>query len=124
MKIILIAAVLILTLACTHPKQQSALQSNTQQSVPFWTPNEEKEYQECLPESLKVWKYRREAEDYCLLDEEHKHWMRNHPETAGMTEDKGKHEACVKLNKAKINGTLEEFRAAYDGCMAEAYGIH
>jgi hypothetical protein len=110
-------AVLIWAQGCTAQAAQA------KQPTPFWTAVEEKEYKACLPHSLEVWKNRKSAEDYCLLDEEHKRWMRNHPQAAQMSEDHAKHEACLHRNAAKINGTLEEFRTAYDGCMSEAYGI-
>ncbi len=96
-----------------------------QQQVPahFWTQAEEKEYQACLPESLEVWKNQKAAEDYCLIHEEHKHWLRNHPQVAGKEEIKGAMHECLERNKAKINGTWAEFRVAFDGCMREAYGL-
>ena len=93
----------------------------TPESQPFWTPAEESEYQACLPHSLEVWKSRDAAEFYCLDDEEHKHWLRNHPEAK--TEDKAKMQTCLHANAAKVNGTREEFRKAFDGCMSEAYGL-
>ena len=89
--------------------------------MPFWTPEEEKEYQACLPHSLEVWKNQGSAEFYCLDDEEHKRWLRNHPDAK--TEDKAKMLACLHASSAKINGTQEEFRVAFDGCMSKAYGL-
>jgi Zn-dependent M32 family carboxypeptidase len=94
------------------------------QAAPFWTPAEEKEYQACLPDSLKVWKTRKEAEDYCLLDEEHKRWMRLHPEVAKIAEDKAKYSACIDMNKDKFNnGSREEVRFIYNECQRKAYGL-
>lgn len=102
-----------------------ALAGERQQQVPahFWTQAEEKEYQACLPESLEVWKKQKAAEDYCLIHEEHTHWLRKHPQVAGKEEIKGVMQECLKRNEAKINGTWAEFRAAFDGCMRKAYGL-
>jgi len=76
-----------------------------------------------MPHSLTVWKTRKEAEDYCLTWEEHKRWMRNHPEVAGRKKDSAKVRQCMHDNAAKINGTRDEFRAAYDSCMKQGYGL-
>jgi len=94
------------------------------QAAPFWTPAEQKEYQACLQHSLRVWKTRKEAEDYCLLDEEHKRWTRHHPEAATMAEDKVKWQECIAANREKFNnGTREEVRAIFDQCEGQAYGV-
>jgi len=111
-----ILTLLICVWSCTGQTSQ------TKQS--FWTAAEEKEYKACLPHSLEVWKNRRSAEDYCLLDEEHRRWMRNHPEVAKMIEDKARYQACIAANRERFNnGTREEVRAIYDKCQSEAYGI-
>lgn len=92
--------------------------------APFWTPEEEKEYRACLPHSLEVWKNQKSAEDYCLLDEERKRWMRHHPEAATMTEDKAKWQACITANKEKFNnGAREKVRAIFDECTSKGYGL-
>jgi hypothetical protein len=91
---------------------------------PFWTPAEEKQYQACLPLSLKTWKTRKEAEDYCLLDEEHKRWMRHHPEARTKAEDKVKWQECIAAKREKFNnGTREEVRAIYNECQSKTYGL-
>jgi hypothetical protein len=88
----------------------------------FWTEAEEKEYQACLPHSVEVWKSQRAGEDSCLVEEEHRRWLRNHPQLIGKKEIKGVMQECLKQNTAKINGTWQQFRIAFDGCMAKAYG--
>lgn len=111
--------------ACTAQAPQA------KQSPPFWTAVEEKEYQDCIPRAIKAWsdpklhwtqdQIQKTAEDNCLVDEEHKRWLRNHP--TAKTEDKAKMKACLHTNAAKINGTKDEFRATFDGCMREAYSL-
>lgn len=102
----------------------------TKQIAPFWTAAEKKEYQACIPVALNAWgdpkshrtpkQVQKIAEDDCLVEEEHKRWLRLHPEAK--TEDKSRMQSCLRANSAKINGTKEEFRIAFDGCMSEAYG--
>ena len=89
----------------------------------FWTKAEAKEFSDCMPESLKVFKTQIGAERYCLVHGEHARWLRNHPATAKGKHDSAAMEDCLHRNTAKINGTPIEFRAAYDVCMCEAYGL-
>lgn len=110
---------------------QCCAHAQVKQPTSFWTSAEAKEYQECLPGAINTWRdpklhwthdqIQKTAEDNCLVDEEHKHWLRNHP--TAKTEDKAKMQACLHSNAAKINGTKEQFRSAFDGCMSEAYGL-
>lgn len=94
-------------------------------SIPadFWTPAEAQEYHACLPKAFASFKDQRSAESYCLIDEEHKRWLRNHRRSAKGKHDSAAMQDCLHRNTAKINGTPTEFRAAYDGCMCEAYGL-
>lgn len=92
-------------------------------SEPFWTAVEEKEYEQCLPHAIEVWKNRKVAEDQCVVSEERKRWLRNHPQFAAKKEDKAKMQQCLQSNTAKINGTREEFRITFDRCLDEAYGV-
>ena len=94
-----------------------------QEPAHFWTEAEEKEYQACLPHSIEVWKSQTAGENSCLVEEEHRRWLRNHPKLAGKEEMKGVMHDCLKQNTGKINGTWQEFRVAFDGCMAKAYGL-
>lgn len=116
-----IAVLIICILACDRPPSQTA---RTQQPDTFWTPTEETEYKTCISETSGHFGHTvKEVEDYCLVNEEHKRWLRNHPEVAGKEEIKGAWDRCMERNKAKINGTRDEFRNAFDGCMSEGYGL-
>jgi hypothetical protein len=89
----------------------------------FWTDVEEREYRACLPHSIEVWQSQRAGENSCLVEEEHRRWLRNHPKLAGGKENKPVMQECIHRNATKINGTWQEFRVAWDGCMAKAYGL-
>lgn len=89
----------------------------------YWTDAEAREFQDCMPRSTAVWNTHKEAEDYCLVWEEHQHWMRNHPEVAGRQEDSARFRQCNHDHAAQMNGTRGEFRVAFDECMREAYGL-
>lgn len=94
-----------------------------QKSAKFWTPAEEAEYQGCLSKT-HFGHSQKEVEDYCLLDEEHKRWMRHHPEARTRAEDKVKWQECIAANKEKFNnGTRDEVRAIFDQCESRAYGV-
>lgn len=114
-----IAVLIICILACDRPPAQTA---RTQQPDTFWTSTEEMEYQTCVSET-HFGHTVKEVEDYCLVNEEHKRWLRNHPDVAGKEEIKGAMNECLQRSEAKINGTRDEFRSAFDGCMSEAYGL-
>jgi|SRR2546425_8241765 len=113
-----IIILLVLTAGLAYGQQRQQ-----QKPAHFWTQAEEREYNSCLPHSLEVWKNQKNAEDYCLIEEEHKRWLRHHPEVAGKKEIKGAMHECLERNKSKINGTWAEFRTAYDACMRTVYGL-
>lgn len=115
--------ILFLSMALIEGCQGEIHQTPKQEPAPFWTADEEKEYQDCLPHSIEVWKGRKAGEDYCLVNEEHKRWVYNHPQLAAQKEDKAKMQACLHTNATKINGTRDEFRLAFDRCTEEAYGL-
>jgi hypothetical protein len=110
-----------------HSKAVDARQAEQR----FWTAQEEKEFQDCMPETLAAWKdwnftqeqLRKVAEDSCLVTEEHTRWLRMHPQIDPKAEDKAKMQACLHANAATINGTRDEFRRAFDECESEAYGL-
>ncbi|MGC2245844.1 MAG: hypothetical protein WA609_04510 [Terriglobales bacterium] len=89
----------------------------------FWTKAEAKEFSDCMPESLKAFKTQIGAERYCLVHEEHTRWMRNHPEVTDKKNDSDAMLACLHKHAAKINGSPQQFRTAWDACMSESYGL-
>jgi hypothetical protein len=91
-----------------------------------WTDAEKAHYSECIN---LVAKNGTEGTPFlagagtCAIYQEKEHWMKLHPELAGKKEDSTKLYKCFKDNASGLIGTAKNFRATYDMCMREAYGL-
>lgn len=90
----------------------------------IWTDAEKKDFRACvLRLSAEKGVSHQADRGVCEVGEEHKHWMRNHPEVAVRKENSARFRLCNRDNTAEMNGTPAQFHAAFDRCMREAYGL-
>jgi hypothetical protein len=90
-----------------------------------WNKSEQKEYRGCisrLPADTKA-KSGAPPETWCELAEEYQHWMHGHPGMTTRKENHAKFHQCNREHAAEMNGTPEQFYAAFDLCLREAYGM-
>jgi hypothetical protein len=107
------AFLLAASLAAGQTIAKDAIQSG------HWTKTEQSDYEHCKsafhPKTGT-------AEGWCEVAEEGKHWLRIHHKMA-KDSDHAKFAQCNKEHAAEINGTPQQFYAAFDVCMREAYGL-
>jgi hypothetical protein len=121
-KVILSLAFAVIAACASARAQEAATEAIL---TGHWTKAEEKEFQGCTArlEATKKPNDMSSSEAWCEVWEERGHWLHGHPELAGKKEIPGKFIKCNRAHAVEMNGTPQQFWAATDRCLREAYGL-